>query len=150
MERLLKMIKAIRHTGLVVANLKESIKFWTEVMDFQVIQELQERGKHIDKMIGLENIDVTTVKLSAQDGNKLELLYFKSHKDKSKWQGFPYTTGFTHIALTVDNIENQIDRIKSFGINFSTTPQKSIDGKVKVAYVKGPEAILIELVEQIN
>ena len=144
------MIKSIRHTGLVVSDLTESIRFWTEVMDFKIIQELQESGKHLDKMIGLDNTNVRTVKLSAKDESKLELLCFKSHKDELKRQVFPYTSGFTHIALTVENIEKQIDRIKSYGIAFSTTPQKSIDGKVKVAYVKGPEKILLELVEEIK
>ena len=144
------MIKELRHVGLVVNNLEESIKFWTEVMDFTIINKLEEHGDHIDKMIGVENLNIITVKLKSQDGNKLELLHFKSHIDKKKWDGKPFSTGFTHIALTVDNLLHQIERIKNFGINFTTSPQKSIDGKVLVIYVKGPEGILIELVENID
>ena len=82
--------------------------------------------------------------------NKLELLYFHSHRDKKKWQRTPYSTGFTHIALTVDSIDLQIEKIKKYGININTIPQKSINGKFKVVYVNGPESILIELVEQID
>ena len=144
------MIKELRHVGLVVNNLDESIKFWTEVMDFTIINKLEEHGDHIDKMIGVENLNIITVKLKSKDGNKLELLHFKSHIDKKRWDGEPFSTGFTHIALTVDNLLHQIERIKNFGINFTTSPQKSIDGKVLVIYVKGPEGILIELVENID
>lgn len=144
------MIKSIRHTGLVVSNLDLSLKFWTEIMNFKILKIDEESGEHIDKMIGLNNTNVTTVKLSAPDNNKLELLYFNSHKDEEMWKGEPHSTGFTHIALTVDDINGQIKKIKDSGILFSTIPQNSIDGSVKVAYVKGPENILIELVEEIK
>jgi glyoxylase I family protein len=141
------MITAIRHAGLVVADLEQSLKFWCDAMGFVVSRQMEESGPHIDAMMGLHGVHVTTVKLAAPDGNLIELLKFHSHPDKSDWVGTPYSTGFTHIALTVKNLDELLSRLIAAGAKVSSPPQYSPDGKVKVLYVRGLEDILIELVE---
>ena len=141
------MITAIRHTGLVVVDLEQSLKFWCDVMGFVVSRQMEESGPHIDAMMGLQHVHVTTVKLAAPDGNLVELLKFHSHPDKPAWLGTPYSTGFTHIALTVENLDELLPRLIAAGAKAPSPPQFSPDGKVKMLYVKGLENILIELVE---
>jgi catechol 2,3-dioxygenase-like lactoylglutathione lyase family enzyme len=143
------MIAGIRHVGLVVADLSKAIDFWCGVMGFVVKTQMDESGDYIDSMMGLNDVLVTTVKLSAPDGNLIELLYFHSHPDKSEWLGRPYSTGFTHIALTVFNLDEEFKRLKQLGVSFPSKPQFSPDGRVKVIYAKGPEGVLLELVEAI-
>ena len=58
------MILGMRHVGLVVADLDNSIEFWSETMGFSVSRQMQESGPHIDAMMGLENVRVTTSKLT--------------------------------------------------------------------------------------
>ena len=141
------MICAIRHVGLVVSNLDAALEFWCGVMGFVVSRQMDEEGPHIDAMMGLEDVRVTTVKLKAPDGNLLELLAFKSHLDQGKWNGKPFSTGLTHIAFTVGDLENAYCRLQKEGVSFSAPPQLSPDGSVKVTYARGPENIIIELVE---
>jgi len=138
---------SIRHTGLVVSDLERALEFWCGVLDFEVLTRMNEEGPFLDAMMGLEGVKVTTVKLNAPDGGILELLNFQSHPDKKAWLGEPFSTGLTHIALTVDDIENKIKAMKEFGCGISNSCQLSPDGKVKVIYAKGPENLLIELVE---
>ena len=144
------MIKAIRHVGLVVADLERSLKFWCDTMGFEIARQMEESGPHIDAMMGLKGVTVTTAKLVAPDGNLLELLCFHSHRDKPKWVGKPYSTGFTHIALTVNDLDETLRRLKLFGASVPGDPQLSPDGQVKVIYASGPEGVLLELVEVIN
>jgi catechol 2,3-dioxygenase-like lactoylglutathione lyase family enzyme len=141
------MITEIRHTGLVVADLEMSLKFWCEALGFVVARQVDEFGPHIDAMMGLENVKVTTAKLAAPDGSLIELLYFHSHTDKSRWEGKPYSTGFTHIALTVKDLNETLTRLKQFGGSIPSEPQLSPDGKVRVIYATGPEGVLLEFVE---
>ena len=84
------------------------------------------------------------------NGNLLELLHFISHPDKNQWFGHPYSTGFTHIALTVCNVDEMCECLRNVGLDIPIQPQCSPDGSVKVIYVRGPEGILIELVELIE
>lgn len=144
------MISAIRHVGLVVTDIARSLEFWCDVMGFVVARQMEESGPHIDAMMGLKDVRVTTAKLAAPDGNLLELLQFHSHPDKSEWVGKPYSTGLTHIALTVRDLNETVRRLKQNGSSFPSSPQFSPDGMVKVIYATGPEGILLELVEVIN
>ena len=144
------MITAIRHAGLVVADLEQSLKFWCDGMGFVVSRLVEESGPHIDAMMGLKGVRVTTAKLAAPNGSLLELLCFHSHPDKPRWSGTPYSTGFTHIALTVKDLDETLRRLKRFGTSIPAQPQWSPDGQVKVIYATGPEGVLLELVEVIK
>jgi catechol 2,3-dioxygenase-like lactoylglutathione lyase family enzyme len=144
------MTIAIRHVGLVVADLEKSLKFWCDTMGFVISRQMEESGLHIDTMMGLKNVRVTTAKLAAPDGKLLELLCFHSHPDKQQWEGKPYSTGFTHIALTVQDLDETCRRLQQVGVTFPAKPQRSPDGVAKVIYATGPEGVLLELVEIIT
>ena len=144
------MIANIRHVGIVVTDLENAITFWCDIMGFRILRQMEEFGPHIDSMMGLSDVQLKTTKLVAPDGNIIELLYFVSHKHKSSWQGSPYSTGLTHIAFTVKDIDDAYHNLKKAGVTFPADPQISPDGSVKVIYATGPEGILLELVEMID
>lgn len=144
------MIKNIRHTGLVVANLENALHFWCDVLGFTVFKIAEEAGRHVDGVMGLKDVRVTTAKLSAPDGNLIELLHFHSHPDQPAWKGTPYSTGFTHIALTVDNLDATIEKLSECGVTFPGPPQTGPDRYAKVIYARGPEGVILELVELLN
>ena len=144
------MITQIRHTGLVVADLEGALRFWRDLLGFKVEMQMDESGAHIDAMMGLKDVRVTTVKMTAPEGGMIELLHFQSHRDSPAWLGQPYSTGFTHIAMTVGNMDMAYKKLTGAGVVFPAPPQYSPDGAVKVIYCKGPEGVLLELVERLN
>lgn len=141
------MITQIRHTGLVVADLEKALHFWRDLLGFKVAKQMEESGPHIDAMMGLKDVRVTTSKLTAPDGGMIELLYFHSHPDEARWKGTPHSTGFTHLAMTVTDMDATCEKLGAEGVNFFAPPQFSPDGAVKVTYCQGPEGVLLELVE---
>jgi len=144
------MIKAIRHVGIVVANLEKALSFWRDALGFSVIRQMEEAGPQIDSMMGLSGVHVTTVKLAAEDGSMVELLKFHSHPDKDTWTGTPFSTGITHIALTVDDMDKIVRDMKNADVRFPADPQISLDGKVKVIYASAPDGVLLELVQHLD
>ena len=80
----------------------------------------------------------------------IELLHFQSHPDRPAWLGKPYSTGLTHIAMTVGNLDLAYKKLADAGVAFSALPQYSPDGAVKVIYCIGLEGVLLELVEKLN
>ncbi len=141
------MIRAIRHTGLVVSDLEGALHFWCDVLGFKLARRMDESGPYIDAMMGLKDVRVTTAKLTASDGAMIELLKFHSHPDQPRWNGQPYSTGFTHIALTVDDLDAIMPGLLAAGATFPDKPQISPDGYAKVTYARGPEGVLLELVQ---
>ena len=140
------MIKEIRHTGIVVDDLKKSLWFYKEKMGFKVFKHMDESGHFIDKILGIRNIMVTTVKMILRNGQMIELLDFSSHK-KNILQSSINDIGPTHLAFTVDNIDKIYDDFLHDGVEFISTPEMSEDGGVKVVFCKAPEGTYIEFVE---
>ena len=140
------MIKEIRHTGIVVDDLKKTLWFYKEKMGFKVFKHMDESGHFIDKILGIRNIMVTTVKMTLGNGQMIELLDFSSHK-KNILQRSINDVGPTHLAFTVDNIDKIYDDFLHDGVEFISTPEMSEDGGVKVVFCKAPEGTYIEFVE---
>jgi catechol 2,3-dioxygenase-like lactoylglutathione lyase family enzyme len=141
------MTLAVRHTGIVVHNLELCLEFWCNHLGFVVKTRMDEAGPHIDAIMELSDVKVTTVKLAAADGSLVELLKFHSHPDKPTWTGGPTDTGPTHVALTVSDLDGLYERLQPAGVRFHSPPLFSPDGKVKFTYCRGPENLLLELVE---
>ena len=127
------MVKGVRHTGIVVDDLGKSLAFWTG-LGMSVAFITEEAPKFIDKLMGITGSRLTTIKMQAQDGSKIELLYFKSHESPKGKVKPPFAKGIRHVALTVDKVPNGV---------------LSPDGKVKVAYVNAPDGVILELVEEL-
>jgi len=143
------MIK-IRHTGLVTNDLKKSLKFWTKYLKFKIKKEMDEDGDLIDKIMLYQNVKVKTYKLVDNNNMLLELLYFKNSPKIKNNKIKPYTNGFTHISVTVKNLNNLYKFLKKNKIKFNSKPQVSIDGNVLMTYCRTPEGAFLELVEELK
>ncbi len=140
------MIKDIRHTGIVVVDLEESLHFYRDLLNFKIAKQMEEAGDYIDNISSLQNIKVTTVKMTLPTGQMIELLKYHSHPEEQKMRRI-CEIGISHIALTVDNLDAEYERIKDQGIQFNSLPQLSPDGYARVTFCRAPEGTLIELVE---
>lgn len=141
------MVKSFRHAGIVVADLNRALAFWCDVLGFRVQREMLETGPFIDALLGMKDVEVTTVKLTGPDGIQVELLNFRSHPGLAAWQGTPSTTGLTHLAFTVSDLDYLCFHLLNSGVQFFAKPQIAPDGVAKVVYARGPENLLLEFVE---
>lgn len=141
------MILAIRHIGIVVSNLEVSLNFYEKLLGLQVVKLMEEAGEYINNMLVLKDVNVTTIKLAAPDGNLIELLYFHSHPRKFKKIKQACDIGITHFAIAVDDLNEEYNRLLKAGIKFNAPPQQSPDGYAKVTFCRDPDENLIELVQ---
>jgi len=143
------MIK-FRHAGIVVSDMERSIKFYDALLRPVYIKDVLESGSYIDKFLNLENVEVRTVKMSLVCGNIVELLQFVSHPDLSYKNGEITNIGCSHIALTVDDLDDTYSILKNDGTVFNNEPHLSQDGLAKVAFCRDPDGTFLELVEEIK
>jgi len=142
-------MKAIRHTGIIVSDLDKVLCFYKEILGLKIQREMNESGEYMDNLSGLKCVKVKTIKLSADDGTLIELLYYESHPRKIMNRNV-CDTGYSHIAFSVNNLEYEYKRLKENGVKFNSKPLISPDGKAKVVFCRDPEGNLIELVEELN
>ena len=139
----------MRHTGIVVNDIKGAISFWVDLLGFEVVSNQVETGEFINRLLGLEGVSVQTVKLRAKDRTMIELLHFKSHSSEENWNGTPYKTGLTHIAFNTSDLPTLVTLLNSHGYYAVNEIEIAPSGKVKVCYLAGFEGILLEIVETI-
>jgi len=140
------MITHFRHTGIVVADLDASLQFYVDTLGFSVTKRMEETGAHLDRVLALEGVQVTTVKMAAPDGFLIELLYYQSHQQPVEQREL-CTVGIGHIALQVDDIEAVYAKLMGAGVHFNAEPQTSPDGYAKLTFCQAPEGTFIELVQ---
>ncbi|MDP6426360.1 MAG: VOC family protein, partial [Dehalococcoidia bacterium] len=92
------MIKKIRHTGIVVRDLDISMHFYCDLLGFKITRQLDESGVYVDNMLSLDQVRVATVKMTAPDGQMIELLKFHTHLNEQKPRDIN-NVGITHIAF---------------------------------------------------
>lgn len=141
-------IHNLRHVGLVVQDINKELEFYQR-LGFKVVRSVQENKDFIFKVLNLDDPDVKTIKMSAVESSTLlELLEFSKKGNIARKK--PNDVGYTHIALTVNSLNNLFESLKKGGIRFLSSPMISPDKKVKVAFCFDPENNLLELVEELG
>ncbi len=139
------MAVLLRHVGIVVRDLDRALKFYEDLLGFKVRHKELETGACLEKVLGLPEVEVTTVKMVDPKGNGLELLQFHSHAGTQARGLTDY--GTTHLAVTVENLDALYKELLNQGIEFLSAPQTAPSGKAKLAFCKDPDGTFIELVE---
>jgi catechol 2,3-dioxygenase-like lactoylglutathione lyase family enzyme len=139
-----------RHVGIVVNDLEKNRDFWMNAMSFKLHIEALEDSPYIDELLAIKDPALKTVKLIDSKGFIIELLKFENYQVGKSWSGDLKTTGLTHIALTVDNLDELVKGLIKDDYQTVSDIKVSPNGKVKVVFVKGPEGLMLELVEELN
>jgi catechol 2,3-dioxygenase-like lactoylglutathione lyase family enzyme len=134
----------------VVNDLEKNKDFWINLMGFEIHIEAIEQSPYIDELLAIDNPALTTIKLIDSKGFIIELLKFENYQVENSWSGNLKTTGLTHIALTVNNLDELVGNLKNQNYQTLSEIKTSPNKKVKVVFVKGPEAIMLELVQELN
>lgn len=141
----------VRHTGIVIRDMDAALRFYIGLLGFSIVTSMEERGTHLDALLHLADAEVFTTKLSAPDGGMIELLKFSS----PEWGRLSYGRelcdfGFSHVALTVKDIDAEYHRLTAVGVEFLSPPQVGPDGYAKVVFCRDPEGNFIEFVENLH
>lgn len=140
-------MKNIRHIGIVVKDINKSIIFYRDLLGLKIEKDMLEKSPYIDKILGLKDVSMRTIKLSASDGSLVELLCYSNPVSRDGRKSRINDLGCAHIAFTVNNIGKEYRRLLKKGIFFKSPPCKSPDGYAKVAFCRNPDGTFIELVE---
>jgi catechol 2,3-dioxygenase-like lactoylglutathione lyase family enzyme len=133
----------------VVNDLEKTRDFWINTLGFKLHIEAKEESPYIDELLAIKDPVLTTVKLIDSKGFIIELLKFENYKVENSWSGDLNTTGLTHIALTVDNLDELVQNLRKLEYQTISKIKTSPNKKVNVVFVRGPEGIMLELVQEL-
>lgn len=132
------MMKKIEHLGIAVKNLDQSAKMYEALL-----------GKPHYKSEKVESEGVTTMFFQVGE-SKIELLEASNPESPIAKFIEKRGEGIHHIAYDVDNIEQEIERLKGEGFQMiHETPKDGADNK-RIAFLhpKSSGGVLVELCEE--
>tara|TARA_B100001778_G_C18000047_1_gene367424 strand:- start:24 stop:425 length:402 start_codon:yes stop_codon:yes gene_type:complete len=133
------VINKIEHIGIAVTDLKKSE---------DLFEKLLGKKPYKKEEVASEGVVTSFFKIGNQ---KIELL--KGNNSESPIQKFieKRKEGVHHIALHVDSIQKEVERLENLGFEFiSTIPKKGADNKMIVfLHPKTTNGVLVELCEDI-
>ena len=124
------MITGIEHFAVVTTDVERAAKFYQEVLGFKEARRLQTTHSGTIIFISL-------------GGSELEL--FGGGEIAPKAEG--RKVGYTHIALTVDDIDNDYERISKHGVEFSMKPT-TVESGLRIAFFTDPDGNTLELMQR--
>lgn len=149
----MSVVQRIDHVNLVVADLPAMTAFYRDVLGLKVTKEVTISGDWIEKVVGIKDVLADVVYLEADDGPRVELIYYHelvgaSHDD----MGAPNTFGLRHLAFGVDDIEAAAAKLKDAGVKLFSEVQQVPDAQVtyangvrkRLVYFHDPEGNLLE------
>jgi len=141
------MLKGIHHINIVVTDLEKTRNFF-QLFGFTITHEKELKGDWIDRITGLKDIQASYIALGHENSPiTLELLQYHNPEGSIDPNiSNPNQIGFRHLALEVDNLEKETQRLIKIGVEFFSKIQTNPYGK-KMCYFTGPDGILMELLE---
>ena len=141
------MLKCIHHINIVVKDLDKTSDFF-QLFGFTTIHEKRLEGEWLDTVTGLKDIRASYISLGHENSSlSLELLQYHHPKGNTDpYISAPNQIGFRHLAMEVDNLEKETERLTTMGVEFFSEIQTNPYGK-KMCYFTGPDGILLELLE---
>jgi len=119
------------HTCYRVRDVERSVTFY-EQLGMKEMRRMPIREEAINVFMGFEG-----------DGPRLELTFNFGQKE-------PYEigTGYGHIAITVEHMQEALSRLASMGIEPERPPYSVRAGGSLICFVRDPDGYRVELIER--
>jgi catechol 2,3-dioxygenase-like lactoylglutathione lyase family enzyme len=140
-------VKRFDHVGITVADLDTATAFFVG-LGLQVEGIGSVEGEFIETVCGIPGARSEIVMLRSPDGYRLELATFVSpdHVPGSP-TAMANELGIRNVSFEVDDLQAAVDAVAADGYGL-VGGIGEYQGAVRMAYVRGPEGIIVSLFEQ--
>ncbi|MFC6464286.1 VOC family protein [Marinilactibacillus sp. GCM10026970] len=126
------MLERIHHTAIIASNYEESKKFYTEILELEIINEVYREERHSYKL------DLTI------GDAQIELFSFP---DPPKRPSTPEAQGLRHLCFEVKDIEKAVNWLENKGVEVEPIRVDPITNK-RFTFFKDPDHLPLELYER--
>ena len=119
------------HTCYRITDPEKSVAFY-EALGLEKRRELPIREEAVNIFMGVPG----------EPGPELELTY------NFGVESYELGTAYGHIALTVDDLDGTLERLKDQGIEPEKQPYTVRDGGSRLCFVRDPDQYRVELIER--
>src|SRR5688572_5086205 len=143
-------IKKLDHVSVVVDDLPAAIAFFT-ALGMTREGEARVEGAWVDRVNGLEGVQVDIVMMRTPDGHgRLELTKFR-HPTLVEIEPAiapPNTPGLRSVMFAVESVDDSVARLRAHGAVLIGEVAQYED-KYRLCYMRGPAGIIVALAEEL-
>jgi catechol 2,3-dioxygenase-like lactoylglutathione lyase family enzyme len=143
-------IKRLDHVNVVVDDLAAAVDFFT-VLGMTVEAEMPIEGPWVDRVNGIEGVQVDIVMMRTPDGHgRLELTKFRNPKlvEVAPAIAPPNTLGLRSVMFTVESVDDTVARLCANGAELLGEVAQYED-MYRLCYMRGPAGIIVALAEEL-
>ena len=145
---------AFFHTGFVVKDIEESVKFYQEQMGLHLVRRVDNGPATGLSSSGIQGAHLLAAFFSIDEGHpghQIELIQYL-HPEGDDRRLDRHAMGATHLCFFVDNLDEYHSTMSRKGLRFLTAPLQLERGDmvIKVVYAQDPDGNWLEFIEQIS
>ncbi len=142
-------IKRFDHTGITVADLDAATAFFVR-LGLEVEGTGSVEGEFVETVCGIAGAHCQIAMLRSPDGVRLELASFVTpdHTPGSP-EAMANEVGLRNVSFEVGDLQAAVDAVAADGYGLVAGIGEH-EGSVRMAYVRGPEGIVVSLFEQLR
>src|SRR5687768_3369336 len=143
-------IKRLDHISVVVDDLAAAIDFFT-TLGLTLEGKMPIEGSWVDRVNGLENVQVDIVMMRTPDGHgRLELTKFRNPKAVETEPAIapPNTLGLRSVMFTVESADDTVARLPAIGAELLGQVAQH-EAQYRLCYMRRPAGISVALAEQL-
>jgi catechol 2,3-dioxygenase-like lactoylglutathione lyase family enzyme len=146
----MSQVRRFDHVGITVADLDAATAFFVGLA-LEVEGRMFAEGEFVDTVIGIPDSRSEVVMLRLPDGGtSLELSSFvRPDHEPGSPAAMSNELGLRNVCFQVDNLQGIVDRLAADGYGL-VGGIGQYEGSWRMAYVRGPEGIIVALVERIG
>ena len=120
------------HTSVTVKSMDDSIEFYTKRLGMTLVSRRE---------IKQNNAEIAFLMMDGTN-HRIELTWWREKKDYSEGDQLD------HIAFGVADLKGLMQELKAKGVEIAKEPYTLGPGSSQIAFIKDPNGIWIELIEQ--
>lgn len=130
------MIERIDHTALVVSDMSQSIDFYTGILGFRIVKELDFPGRKL-----------VMIALGDDPASKIELIRYDETDLSDRVPEARTPLGLRHLALHVDDVSAVYQALMDAGVEMESEPPFQRPDGPPIAFGRDPDGVLLEISE---
>lgn len=142
-------IKRFDHTGITVADLDSATAFFVG-LGLEVEGTGSVEGVFVETVCGIPGAHCQIAMLRSPDGARLELASFVTpDQTPGSPEAMANEVGLRNVSFEVGDLQAAVEAVAADGYGL-VGGIGEYDGSVRMAYVRGPEGIVVSLFEQLG
>lgn len=145
-------VKSVDGVGIVVSEMDRSVKFYSEVLQFKKVSDVECQGVYWEKLFGVFGLHIREVRMQLGD-QTIELYDYLTAGGRSIPEDFKSNDlAFQHIAIVVSDMDSAYKLLRRFGVTQVSTDPQTLPASIPTAagikafYFQDPDRHNLELI----